>query len=75
MSEGLLVSSVGVVVGVVGALFVTRVLTVFLFGVTPLDPVTLATVAGILLVVTAVATVVPAGRAARTNPVVVLRAE
>jgi ABC-type antimicrobial peptide transport system permease subunit len=75
MTEGLLVSSVGVIVGVVGAVFVTRVLTVFLFGVTPLDPATFATVAGVLLVVTAVATVLPAGRAARTNPVVVLRAE
>jgi putative ABC transport system permease protein len=75
MAEGLLVSGIGMVAGVACAVFVTHVLTVFLFGISPLDPATFATVGGLLLTVTALAIVVPAGRAARTNVSAVLRAE
>jgi ABC-type lipoprotein release transport system permease subunit len=46
-----------------------------LFGVEPTDPMTLAVVAALILVVAAVAAALPARRAARVDPVVALRAE
>lgn len=46
-----------------------------LFGVSPMDPVTYVTVTGVLAAVAAVASYVPARRAAAVNPVEALRAE
>jgi putative ABC transport system permease protein len=75
MAEGLFVSGIGMVTGVAFALILTRILTVFLFGISPLDPATFATVTCLLLTIAALAIVVPAARAARTNVSLVLRAE
>jgi putative ABC transport system permease protein len=50
-------------------------MSAFLFGVQPADPPTFAGVAALLAVTAAVATVAPAWRAARTDPVVALRSE
>jgi ABC-type lipoprotein release transport system permease subunit len=54
---------------------VTRFLESQLFGVKPGDPKTLLSAAGILLAVTFLATLVPAQRAARVDPMVALRHE
>ena len=51
----------------------TRVLGSLLFNVTPTDPLTLAIVAGLMLVVAAGACFVPAWRATRVDPLVVMR--
>jgi ABC-type lipoprotein release transport system permease subunit len=50
-------------------------MTALLFGVSPADPATYATVAGGLLAVAVLASYLPAKRAARVDPAVALRAE
>jgi len=64
----------GVVVGIVGALAATRVLSTLLFGVKPNDPATFGMVAALLVGVAFLAGVVPARRATRVDPLVALRA-
>ncbi|RPI61081.1 MAG: FtsX-like permease family protein, partial [Lysobacterales bacterium] len=66
---------VGVGIGLLAATVLTDVIASFLYGVSPTDPATAAAVAGVLLVVAALAAFVPAVRAARINPVIALRAE
>ena len=63
----------GAVLGVVGALIGTRLLQTLLFGVSAVDPLTYATVVVTVVGVAAVACWVPAQRAARVNPIDVLR--
>jgi putative ABC transport system permease protein len=65
----------GVVLGVLGALAVTRVLERLLFGVKPNDPATLGAVAALLAAVALTAALIPARRAARVDPMIALRAE
>ena len=71
--QGAAIGLVGVLVGVAGALAFTRTLQKFIYGVSPLDPVTFAAVSLLLVVVASVASVVPALRAVRLNPVAALR--
>jgi putative ABC transport system permease protein len=75
LSDGLRLVFLGLIAGLAGSLFVTRFLESQLFGVKPIDPATLITAAGILLAVTFVATLIPAQRAARVDPMVALRHE
>jgi putative ABC transport system permease protein len=65
----------GVILGVVAALIVTRLLTPFLFGVSATDPLTYAGILGLLGVVAVVASWVPARRAGRVAPAMVLRSD
>ena len=71
--RGLAVSLAGLVIGMTGALVLRRLVEPMLYGVTPTDPATFAGVAAVLLVVSAVATWIPARRAARLDPVRALR--
>jgi putative ABC transport system permease protein len=66
---------VGVVIGVVAALGLTRLLSSMLFGVKPTDPVTFVAVVLMLLAVALVACYIPARRVMRVNPAVALRHE
>jgi predicted permease len=66
---------IGIGVGLVAAFALTRTIASFLYGVNPTDPTTAVAVAGVLLVVTVLAAVVPARRAAGVDPVTALRAE
>jgi predicted permease len=68
---GLAVS--GLVLGLAGALALTRLIAAWLYGVSPVDGATLAAVAGLLLAVSVAASAIPAWRAARIDPVVALR--
>jgi len=67
--------AIGLAFGIVGALAVTRLMASMLFGVGATDVLTFAVMAAILLVVTLVASYIPARHAARVDPVVALRNE
>jgi ABC-type antimicrobial peptide transport system permease subunit len=67
--------AVGLALGIAFALALGRVLASVLFGVGGADPVTFAGGVGILAAATLLASVIPALRAARVDPVVALRAE
>ena len=69
------VVGVGIGVGLVGALALTRVLRALLFDISPIDPPTLLAAAALLGVVAAVATGVPAHRASALDPAQALRAD
>jgi ABC-type antimicrobial peptide transport system permease subunit len=71
--EGLRLSALGVVIGLVAALTAGRALATIVFGVSPRDPMTLALTGIMLLVVAAVASALPAWRAAGIDPMRVLR--
>jgi len=75
MRDGLVVALGGLAAGFAGALVVTRTLATLLFGVTPTDALSFATASAALLLITLVASYLPARRAARVDPMVVLRAE
>jgi putative ABC transport system permease protein len=65
----------GVAAGTIAALFVTQTMTKMLFSVTPTDPATFLTVAGLLSAVALLASYLPARRATHVDPVIALRAE
>ena len=71
--EGMKPAIIGVVVGAVAALLAARLLETLVFGVQASDPLTLAIVAGTLLLVSAAASLLPAWRAAKLDPATVLR--
>jgi predicted permease len=75
MRRGMLLTGTGLVIGTALALGLGSVMAGLLYGVTPRDPPTLAAVAGFLLFVAALATYLPARRAARVDPLVTLRSE
>ena len=72
-TQGLVVVSIGLAAGVAGALALNRLLASLLFGVGPADPSTLAAVACTIAVVAALTCGLPAWRASRVDPNVVLR--
>jgi ABC-type antimicrobial peptide transport system permease subunit len=72
---GLRLAATGILIGIGMAMLVTRVMSTFLFGVGPLDPVTYAAVSVVLAAVALLATYLPARRATRVHPVVALRGE
>lgn len=66
---------IGLVVGTLGALALTRVMGALLFGVATTDPVTYVGVAAVLLVAAVVACWAPARRATRVDPTIAMRAD
>ena len=74
MKEGLLLASIGVVVGLAGAFGLNRLIAALLFGVGPTDVPTVAAVVATMIIVAAVACLLPAWRASRLDPNAVLRA-
>ena len=75
VSESMAPVALGAACGVLGACAATRGLQSMLYGVTPLDPVSLVAAPALLALVAVVACVVPARRATRVDPVVALREE
>jgi len=65
----------GILVGLLGALGLTRLMSSLLFGVKPTDPLTFFSVLAMLLFVALSACLFPAGRAMRIEPMVALRTE
>jgi putative ABC transport system permease protein len=75
LREALLLGVVGVAVGLVGALLLSRAIASMLFSLSPRDPATLGGVAVLLLATTLLASYLPARRATRVDPVIALRSE
>ena len=75
LRQGMSLVIIGLILGILGALGVTRLLSTQLFGVEPTDPATFTLVAVGLALVALVATLVPAMRATRVDPLVALRQE
>ena len=73
LQRGLGMTMVGVSLGLVGSLSLTRVLKAFLFQVSPVDPITYAGVAVLFMIVSAGASYIPVRRASRIDPMTVLR--
>jgi len=75
MRQGLWLTGVGVLVGIAGALALTRTIRSLLFEVSATDPLVFTAVPALLLVVSLVACYTPARRATKVNPLVALRDE
>jgi predicted permease len=75
LKEALILLGWGMVLGAIGLFLTTRFVAAMLHGVSAFDPLTLAAVAGTLVIVTVLAAMVPAVRAATLDPIEVLRAE
>ncbi len=75
LRQGMILAGIGVVVGLVAAVGLTRFMSSFLHGVEATDPATFAAVAALLTAVALVASYLPALRASRTDPLEALRFE
>jgi predicted permease len=73
--QALLLALIGSVIGIVGALALSRLMASQLYGVRPTDPITFVTVAALLMIVSLAASYIPARRAMRVDPVTALRYE
>jgi putative ABC transport system permease protein len=72
MRDGLLLAAAGLIVGLAAAVAAVRALRQMLYGISPFDPVTFGAMAAALLVVTALASFVPARRAMKVDPMMTL---
>ncbi len=74
LTQGLVIAGAGVALGLAGALVLGRILASLLYGVSPRDPLTLIAGSLAFLVIAVLAALVPAQRAAKTEPSVALQA-
>lgn len=75
VGHGALLGGLGIAIGLVGALAVTRLLRTMLFGVSPFDAVSFIGVSALLAAIALLASYLPARRAARIDPVEAIRYE
>jgi predicted permease len=75
LAQGLVLATIGVVLGIMGALAVTRLMSTMVYGVQTTDPLTYGAVAIVLIGVASLASYLPARRATEVSPLVALRTE
>jgi len=75
LRQGLLLTSLGIGIGLLGALALTRLMSGLLFGVGSTDPATFAAIVLLLTAVSLIACYIPARRATRVDPLIALRYE
>ena len=75
VTQGAKLAFAGIAIGMLAALALTRAMATLLYNVSPFDPITLAAVAALLVMVALVACYLPARRAAQVDPMVALRHE
>jgi ABC-type antimicrobial peptide transport system permease subunit len=75
VGQSAVLTAIALLVGAAGAFALTRFLRTLVFGVSAYDPATLAAVAALMSAVAILATLMPAWRAARTDPALALRSE
>ncbi|MGA9998175.1 MAG: ABC transporter permease [Pyrinomonadaceae bacterium] len=75
LRQGMLLAAVGILLGLAGALALTRLLSSLLFDVSASDPATYASVAALLMLVALLACYIPSRRATKVDPMVALRYE
>jgi len=75
MGQGLTIAAIGIGLGIAGAYGLSRLTASLLYGVSPSDPLTFVTVAGVITMVAAAACLVPTRRAMRVDPLEAIRAD
>ncbi len=75
LAEGLKLAGTGVLLGLALTAIAAKLMASLLYGIGPFDPVTFLAVTVVFLATSILATLVPAWRAARTDPIGVLRYE
>jgi putative ABC transport system permease protein len=73
LRQGLLLTGIGISIGLFGAIALTQYLEGMLYGVQPLDPTTYGSVVALFTAVTFIASYLPARRATRIDPMTALR--
>lgn len=75
LTQGLALALAGIAIGLLGSIAAARLLSKFLFGIHPSDPLTYGLVSALLLCVALLASFIPSRRALRVDPLTALRAE
>ena len=73
LRQGLRLTSIGIGIGLAGAIALTRYIEGMLYGITPLDPLTYVATVALFAAVASIASYLPARRATRIDPVKALR--
>jgi putative ABC transport system permease protein len=75
VKQGMPMALIGVTIGVIASLILTRLMASLLFGVAAIDPLTFGAIALLLIFIALMACLIPARRAAKVDPVIALRCE
>jgi putative ABC transport system permease protein len=73
MRDGFMLAGAGLIIGLGAAALAARAMRQMLFGIGPFDPVSFTIMAGLLLIIAALASFLPARRATKVDPMVILR--